>query len=292
MTCPSNTSVFQDTCSYYCDRGYQLEGNRQTRCDADQTWSSEPVTCTILKCNDPEVEIANSQSVGACDVTYGSNCSLNCSSGFSASGNGEHVCDDVSDEGTSVQWRSEGGVFSCTVAGKFLVYHHLNMCKSYNKVQILGFGEEYGDKYVIPPITSLMHICTYVRLKYSMPLPKFHQILATVTKISLYTECFKLILIFACISKTETSSDSTSGSGVPIPVIAGAGGGGGAVLFVIILLCVVFLCCKHRSQKKKAYSISTMYSSIDAHSDNNNYGAYVGTYAGNIHDIFKFANTF
>ena len=71
------------------------------------------MTCTILKCNDPEVEIGNSQSVGICDVTYGSSCSLNCSSGFSTSGNGEHVCDDVNDEGTLVKWRSLGGNFTC-----------------------------------------------------------------------------------------------------------------------------------------------------------------------------------
>ena len=71
------------------------------------------MTCTILKCNDPEVEIANSQLVGVCNVTYGSSCSLNCSSGFSVSGNGEHVCDDVNDEGTSVKWRSTEGNFAC-----------------------------------------------------------------------------------------------------------------------------------------------------------------------------------
>ena len=114
VTCPSNTSVFQDTCTYYCN---QLEGNRQTRCRADRTWSSEPVTSTMLKCNDPEVEIANSQSVGVCNVTYGSSCSLSCSSGFSVSGNGEHVCDDVNDEGTLIKWRSMGGHFSCLTAG-------------------------------------------------------------------------------------------------------------------------------------------------------------------------------
>ena len=127
VTCPSNTSVFQDTCTYYCNHGYQLEGNRQTRCNADGTWSSEPVTCTILKCNDPEVEIANSQSVGVCNVTYGSSCSLNCSSGFSVSGNDEHVCDDVNDEGTSVKWRSEDGTFSC-VPGKMNTNYFINKC--------------------------------------------------------------------------------------------------------------------------------------------------------------------
>ena len=120
MTCLSNTSVFQDTCTYYCNRGYQLEGNRQTTCRADGTWSSEPVTCGILKCNDPEVEIANSQSVGICDVTYGSSCSLNCLSGFSANGKGEHVCDDVNDEETLVKWRSAEGTFSCAATGKLV----------------------------------------------------------------------------------------------------------------------------------------------------------------------------
>ena len=71
--------------------------------------------CTILKCNDPEVEIANSQSVGACNVTFGSSCLLNCTSGFS---NEEHVCDDVNDEGTSVKWRSLRGAFNCEATGK------------------------------------------------------------------------------------------------------------------------------------------------------------------------------
>ena len=118
MTCSTSMSVLPDICTYYCNQGYQLEGNRQTRCRADGTWSSEPVTCTILKCNDPEVEIANSQSVGVCNVTYGSSCSVDCLSGFSVSGNGEHVCDDVNDEGTAVKWRSVGDAFKCTAVGK------------------------------------------------------------------------------------------------------------------------------------------------------------------------------
>ena len=112
VTCPSNTSVFLDTCTYYCNRGYQLEGDRQTRCNADGTWSSDPVICTPLKCNDPKVEIANIHLVDECHVTYGSSCLLHCSSGFSVSGNGEHFCD-VNDDGTSVKWKSIGGKFTC-----------------------------------------------------------------------------------------------------------------------------------------------------------------------------------
>ena len=74
------------------------------------------MTCTILKCDDPEVAIANSQSVGVCNLTYGSSCSLNCLNGFSASGSGdEHVCD-VNAEGTLVKWRTMRGSFACTAA--------------------------------------------------------------------------------------------------------------------------------------------------------------------------------
>ena len=76
------------------------------------------MTCTILKCNDPEVEIANSQSVGICSVTYGSSCSLNCPNGFNVSGNGEHVCDDMNDEGTLVKWRNVGRFFNYSSIGK------------------------------------------------------------------------------------------------------------------------------------------------------------------------------
>ena len=115
VTCSPTTSVFQDMCTYYCNCGYQLNGNRQPSCTANGTWSSEPVTCTILTCNDPEVEITNSQTVGDCSVTYGSRCSLNCSNGYNASGNArEYVCDDVNGVAT---WISIRGELSC-VAGE------------------------------------------------------------------------------------------------------------------------------------------------------------------------------
>jgi len=67
-----------------------------------------------LKCNDPDLEIANSKSSSACNVTYGSSCSLSCLSGFipKDSDNGKLICD-VDDEGTSVKWKIVGGTFSC-----------------------------------------------------------------------------------------------------------------------------------------------------------------------------------
>ena len=49
VTCSFDGSVFQYTCTYYCNRGYQLEGNKQTRCRADGTWSSEPMSISCIK---------------------------------------------------------------------------------------------------------------------------------------------------------------------------------------------------------------------------------------------------
>ena len=97
----------------------------QTTCDADGTWSNEPANCTISKCNDPKVEIpvTNSRSVGECNMTYGSSCSLVCLSGFRSSGTdiGRLVCD-VDDDGTAVTWKITGGAFSCVDNGKSISY--------------------------------------------------------------------------------------------------------------------------------------------------------------------------
>ena len=67
----------------------------------------------------------------------------------------------------------------------------------------------------------------------------------------------------------DTSTGDSSGSGLPVPIIAG-GGAGGALLVVIVLFCVVFVFCKQRSKKKKAYSISTVQSNVEAYSAHEN----------------------
>ena len=67
-----------------------------------------------------------------------------------------------------------------------------------------------------------------------------------------------------CIDpKTGASADSNSDSGLHIPIIAGAAAG--AVLLIIVLFCVVFLCWKWRSRKKKDYHISAVHSNTVAH---------------------------
>ena len=61
------------------------------------------------------------------------------------------------------------------------------------------------------------------------------------------------------------SNEGDSSSQSSIPVIAGAAGG--TVLFVIILVCVIVIFCVKRSQKRKSYPITSIYSNEHAHSD-------------------------
>ena len=91
------------------------------------------------------------------------------------------------------------------------------------------------------------------------------ELLVVLLLVSCHCNIFQINILY---SKTDSSSNSDSGNGLPIPIIAGAGGG--AVLFLIILFCVVLLCCKWRLRKKKTYSISTIHSNADAQSGSKN----------------------
>jgi len=96
-------------------------GDEQVTCTADRSWSSNP-TCIIQQCDDPTMQIENSQIVSTCSTDYNSRCSLSCTSGYSASdtsGNREYMCD-LNDEGTAVEWKSTGSALSC-----FGMYLHL-----------------------------------------------------------------------------------------------------------------------------------------------------------------------
>ena len=145
ISCNStDVSHYEDQCLFSCDPGYELTGSSSRQCLPNGLWSGQTVTCNILRCCNPEVEITNSQLVGNCDLTYGSKCLINCSSGFSASGtNGvKYVCDDVNDEGILVKWRSIGSDLTCvddinstsksvifTEILHYLLFTHVSLCR-------------------------------------------------------------------------------------------------------------------------------------------------------------------
>ena len=119
--------------------------------------------------------------------------------------------------------------------------------------------------------------------QYVFNLPKFYLILLSPIFYSIHYVSSYYSHVYT--SKTDTSSDSNSGSSSAIPIIAGAVGG--AVLFVIILLCVVFLYRKYRLHKQKAYSIPTMYPNADAHSASNNYSTYTCSHRNALCTMFS-----
>ncbi|XP_071802824.1 sushi, von Willebrand factor type A, EGF and pentraxin domain-containing protein 1-like isoform X1 [Asterias amurensis] len=46
---------FNEQVYFACKDGYRLEGSPVRQCQADQTWSGEEVTCTVVRCPEPEV---------------------------------------------------------------------------------------------------------------------------------------------------------------------------------------------------------------------------------------------
>jgi len=51
LTAPDNGmidctgSLFEDTCTFSCDDGYELTGNENRTCQSDQTWSGTDPMC-------------------------------------------------------------------------------------------------------------------------------------------------------------------------------------------------------------------------------------------------------
>ena len=42
--------MFEDTCTFSCDHGYELSGSKTLTCQSDQTWNGTDVMCTPGKC--------------------------------------------------------------------------------------------------------------------------------------------------------------------------------------------------------------------------------------------------
>ena len=53
LTAPDNGmidctgSLFEDTCTFSCDDGYELTGSENRTCQSDQTWSGTETVCTL-----------------------------------------------------------------------------------------------------------------------------------------------------------------------------------------------------------------------------------------------------
>ena len=110
LSCPNGatTGVFEDTCTFSCDSGYELQGPSSVTCLADQSWSGGDPICVILNCS-TSLPVDNSQVELPCDTQYQSTCTTVCVDGYTGGG-GSYTCV-VTDVGTNtVDWQ---GTTSC-----------------------------------------------------------------------------------------------------------------------------------------------------------------------------------
>ena len=68
INCSNNQPLqYQDTCTFQCNDGYELEGSVMRQCEASGEWSGTSTQCNILHCPNITTVVANSTP---CDTSY------------------------------------------------------------------------------------------------------------------------------------------------------------------------------------------------------------------------------
>ena len=86
----ATTGVFEDTCTFSCNAGYELQGSNNGTCLANQSWSGGDPICVALNCSTP-LPLNNSQLQSSCDTQYRSTCTTVCVDGYTGVG-GSYTC--------------------------------------------------------------------------------------------------------------------------------------------------------------------------------------------------------
>ena len=109
LQCPNETTtgVFEDTCTFSCNGGYELQGSSSGMCMADQSWSGGLPSCVPLNCTTSTLPNGVIPSP-SCSLVYQSQCTLSCDEGFTGD-DVTYLCNITSDP-TMVDWVSIGGV--------------------------------------------------------------------------------------------------------------------------------------------------------------------------------------
>ena len=85
LQCPNGatTGVFEDTCTFSCNAGYELQGSNNGTCLANQSWSEGLPVCEPLNCpNRTDMLPSGSILSSSCDLTYQSQCNVSCDEGY------------------------------------------------------------------------------------------------------------------------------------------------------------------------------------------------------------------
>ena len=108
--CPNVTTigVFEDTCTFFCNAGYELQGYNNGTCLVNQSWSGGDPICVTLNCS-TSPPLNNSQLQSSCDTQYRLTCTTVCVDGYTGVG-GSYTCVVVDEYTNSVTWN---GSTSC-----------------------------------------------------------------------------------------------------------------------------------------------------------------------------------
>ena len=100
--------MFEDTCTFSCNAGYELQGSNNGTCLANQSWSGGDPICVALNCS-TSPPLNNSQVQSSCDTQYQSTCTTVCVDGYTGVG-GSYTCVVTDEDTNSVGW---SGSTSC-----------------------------------------------------------------------------------------------------------------------------------------------------------------------------------
>ena len=117
LQCPNGTStgIFEDTCIFTCNIGYELQGSNNITCLANQSWSGGDPVCEPLRCTDVTIVVDDIIRSSSCAMTYQSQCTVSCDEGFTGD-DIIYLCNVTSDP-TMVDWVPIGGVGVMCVRG-------------------------------------------------------------------------------------------------------------------------------------------------------------------------------
>ncbi|XP_061487863.1 sushi, von Willebrand factor type A, EGF and pentraxin domain-containing protein 1 isoform X2 [Rhineura floridana] len=85
-----NRYSYRDKVLYKCSSGYELEGDAERICQADELWSGATPVCRKISCGPPEV--VDNGSVISKDFLFGDEVLYNCDPGYELQGPARRIC--------------------------------------------------------------------------------------------------------------------------------------------------------------------------------------------------------
>ncbi|XP_065916123.1 uncharacterized protein [Dysidea avara] len=97
LTAPNNGMIdctgnmFEDTCTFSCDQGYELSGSKTLTCQSDQTWNGTNVMCTPVSCQQ-FTTAPNNGMINCTGNIFEDTCTFSCNQGYELSGSEKRTC--------------------------------------------------------------------------------------------------------------------------------------------------------------------------------------------------------